>query len=203
MPVDSVIRTPHRNRVLVRWRGREILVHWDRIRRLDFACLPRKLCTPLSSCCATYEVTVSPQERRIIDGLLPLVAKYLPDLRVRGGFENLFEPAGAGLYAIEQDERGTCRFAYRRRGTLLCSIHLAAIDLGVHPARVKPRACTLWPLWLIPRDGHLVLTLDPSSESFACVRLRSRPRQEPCPAVADIIRGVLGDRVLGDLLASE
>jgi hypothetical protein len=133
--------------------------------------------------------------------MLPLVAKYLPNLRLNEGFENLFEPIEPGLYAIEQDENGVCRLACRERGRLLCSLHRAALDLGLEPAWVKPRACTLWPLILGRRDSRLVLSIDPSAESFPCVRLCSHSRSKPCPAVTDIVRALFGRRVLADLLA--
>ncbi len=187
--------------VTVLWRGQPLLVEWDKIRRLEFACRPRKFCTPTTSCCANYEVVVSRRERRIIDGMLPFVSAYLPHIRVRGGFANLFDQIEPGLYAIEQDDQDTCRFAYRAGGTLLCSLHRAALDLGIDPARVKPRACALWPLSLLHRSGKLVLSVDSSAKSFTCVRFLSRPRSKPCPSVRHIICTMFGNRLINDLLA--
>lgn len=186
---------------MVHWRGQPLLVEWERIRRLEFACHPRKFCTPATSCCANYEVVVSRRERSVIDGMLPFVSFYLPGIRVPGGFANLFEPVEPGLYAIEQDDQDICRFAYRASGALLCSLHRAALDIGLEPARVKPRACALWPLSLSHRNGRLVLSVDRSAESFPCVRLVSPPRLKPCPAVDHIIRTMFGKSLINDLLA--
>jgi len=193
--------SPNGTCVFVKWYGKTVLVDWDSIRCLDYDCDPRRFCTPTTSCCADYEVTVGPRERKIIDGMLPLAARYVQSLRNGDGYDNLFEPVGSNLYAIEQDDEGVCRLGYRANGTLFCSLHSAALDVGIKPARVKPRACTLWPLALGPENGHLHLSIDPSAPSFPCVRLISRPRSGPTEPVADIIRSLFGKRVLNDLLA--
>ena len=195
---DSTFRTGK----MVPWRNKLILVDWDRIRRLDFECRPEEFCTPATSCCKNYEVTVGQRERKMIYGMLPFAAEYVPDLKRGGGFEDPFEYAEPGLSAIEQDEDGACRFAYQRRGALCCALHQAALDAHMDPVQVKPRACVLWPLALGPGDGYWILSVDPSAESFACVKLRRHPRRQPGTFVIDTLLSLFGACFLLKLLPS-
>ena len=51
-------------------------------------------------------------ELATVEGLLAGASVYCPDLKCPGGYENVFDPVGGGLYSIDTDEEGLCVLAY-------------------------------------------------------------------------------------------
>ncbi|MBI2436107.1 MAG: DUF3109 family protein [Candidatus Hydrogenedentes bacterium] len=177
----------------------DVRVDLDALLRLDHACDP-KACSAAGCCCGSYEVTVSPKELRRITGMIPESSRFARNLRTaNGALENPFERIEKGLYALDTDERGRCVFAYRdKEGFIRCSIHSAALRLGLEPYRTKPFACTLWPL-AISEDNPPVLTVQEDAYRFPCNRRRSRPARTRAPEVALIIEQLFGNTFLEEL----
>jgi hypothetical protein len=117
-------------------------------------------------CCSSYEVCVTEAEVKQIIRFLPEAARYCPGLRIDGGYDSVFEEEEPGLYSIDTDEEGLCVFAYWSRGRTHCSLHSAALSLGLPLEAVKPKVCMLWPLHF--SDGNEVLSTIDDALLFAC-----------------------------------
>jgi len=172
----------------------------DALLRLRHHCDP-DLCRHTVSCCRCYEVCITRKEMGRAIGLMKHAAKYARRLR-KPGFENPFDPVEPGLYAIDTHEDESCVFAYRRRtGETFCSLHSAALDLGLDPYAVKPQPCTLWPLAL-SEDDPPVLSVQSHIRRFPCIVIRPRPARNLDPAIADTIRTLFGEAFLEELNAA-
>ena len=149
------------------------------------------LCRGRVSCCASFEVCVAGDEVPGILGLLPIAAELAPHLMTNGSLDNPFDSVGDGLYAIDTDEEGLCRFAYRLRdGRTLCSLHSAAVRLGLRPQLEKPFSCALWPL-AMSEGRPRVLTVHEGAFEFPCNR-RRRARASIHAGIAAIIEELFG-----------
>ena len=82
-------------------------------------------------CCSSYEVCVSAEEIKRIIRVLPEAAKFCPQLLVDGGYDNIFEEEEHGLFSIDTNEDGVCVFAYWSHDRIHCSLHTAAMNLGL------------------------------------------------------------------------
>lgn len=150
------------------------------------------------SCCKTYEVPVDRREQAAIVGAMPYAARYAR-LYEDGELIDPFDESSDGHPCLNTHEDGMCVFAWRRRdGAVLCSLHSAALDLGLPPAAVKPKACVLWPLLLQETDPPL-LTVQDGVAQFRCNALRRRFDQPLDPGVAGIVRAVFGPEFLAQL----
>ena len=117
--------------------------------------------TTAACCCAKYEVCVSAREMSAIIGALPLAAEYCPWLKGEDGFDNVFDETERGCFAIDTHADGLCVLAYSCDAGIRCSLHSVAEQIGVAPHRLKPIACTLWPLSLQePPDATLSICDD-------------------------------------------
>lgn len=122
---------------------------------------------------------MSRREVRVIDSLLDDVARLVPRLRRDGAYADAFVE-DAGRIAIEpRDERGTCPFAFRRQGRMLCAIHAVALRSGRAVEDVKPRACRHWPLVVEGGGRRLRITVHPDAEKIGCVAPRSTLPGQP------------------------
>jgi len=110
-------------------------------------------------CCSSYEVCVTEAEVKRIIRFLPEAARYCPGLRTDGGYDNVFEKEEPGLFSIDTNEDGLCVFAYWSRGRTHCSLHSAALSLGLPLEAVKPKVCMLWPLHFSDRE-EVLSTID-------------------------------------------
>ena len=144
-------------------------------------------CSAINCCCGSYEVTVAKSELRRITGMIPESSRFARQLRdADGEYENPFERVERGIYALDTDEHGRCIFAYRDpEGAIRCSIHSAALKLGLEPYTTKPFVCTLWPLALT-EDDPPVLTVQEDAYRFPCNRELGAPAQALAPEVASI-----------------
>lgn len=149
-------------------------------------CRPRQRC-----CCASFDVCVTSAEIARIDGIMPLASLFRPTLREDDGFANVFDEAEEGLHSIDTDEEGACAFGFWRDGTLQCSIHAAAVAMGLPWERLKPRVCSLWPLSL-SSAGPLTLSYDTEAFAFHCNRRRPRGATTLDPGVSAILRLAFG-----------
>ena len=180
-------------------RIRGVVVDVDALRTISHRCDPR-LCSGSPCCASGYEVCVDEEEAAAIVGMMPAASRCAEGLATEDGLENVFEELFPGLLVIDTDERGLCVFAYRRgRGPVLCSLHSAAVAAGVDVGSVKPRACRLWPLAMTDSRPHY-LGVDPGAMAFPCNT--ARPPETPGldDGVAAIVRDVLGEDFLAELL---
>jgi len=161
----------------------------DALLALSHTCNPA-LCRGKRTCCSSYDVRVAPRRVTALVGLLPHAARYAPWLRNGDEFEDPFEEDSEGC-ALATHEDGTCMFAFRGNdGGTRCSLHAAALDLGLAPHRSKPKSCALWPLALSGSDP-LLLTVQDDALSFPCNAAR-RGTKSLHEGVAEIIATLFG-----------
>ncbi len=175
----------------------------DALYRIAHRCVPGK-CRRDRCCCASYEIVVDPDEIGRIIGYMPAASRYAPLLGSGSRLENVFEENPEdGTYTVDADEDGLCVFAYgdRRRG-VLCSLHTAALDLGLPHSRTKPVSCVLWPL-AITEDRPLVLSVAEDAFRFPCNRRRRDPGGRLDPGIERIVRDVFGPAILARVQAPE
>jgi hypothetical protein len=104
-------------------------------------CLPG-VCKGKPNCCSCFQIHVDEKEMEAIVGFLPLVEKYTPSIGGAPGYDNVFEEDEDGSFLIDADEDEQCVFAYMNEAEeTLCSLHSAAIELGLPPVDVKPKCC--------------------------------------------------------------
>ncbi len=165
------------------------------LRALQHRCDPSR-CVHARACCNSYEVLVDRGEMERAVGAIPNALRYLDTTLDE---IDPFDETENG-HCLNTDEDGLCVFAYRGadRG-IRCSLHSAALDLGLPPSRVKPKACVLWPLFLHEIEPPF-LTVQSDATTFACNSLRATARGLD-PGVADILRAVFGEGFLASLLA--
>lgn len=139
-----------------------------KLSRFAYRCFPDG-CPRGGTCCVGLAIEVSRREMRIVDSLMPELARLVPSLRQGQSYANVFT-ADEGRVEIEpRDEAGTCPFLFGRSGRALCAIHATALALGRDVAAVKPRACRHWPLVVEKRGRGLWITLHPSAQRMGCV----------------------------------
>jgi len=141
-------------------------------------------------CCAHYEVSVTAREMRAIIGVLPLAAKFCPWLKLKDGFENVFEEDDDG-WVIETHENGLCVFAFRSRAGILCSLHCVAEHMGIRPASLKPLACTVWP-FAVSAGSHPTLLIRDDAYEFPCNRRAGKRSRRVSGALLGIIEDLFG-----------
>jgi hypothetical protein len=125
-------------------------------------------------------------------GALPHAAVYCPQLKATDGYNNVFEKIADDLFQVDSTDDGLCVFAYRHNRTTRCSLHSAALDLGLPIALLKPEPCLLWPLAL-SETAPYTLSVHVDASAFACNHIR--PRQKHIdPSLQDIICTVFGRR---------
>ena len=168
-----------------------VMVDADAILRTAHRCRPEK-CKTAKCCCSAYEIEITDRELQIIVGCLPIVARYVEALKSSDGFENVFEDEENGLYSLDKNERGFCIFTYFDQGGCpWCSLHSAALDMGLRPAEVKPRCCSLWPLSYVDSNPPL-LSLHEDALSFACNRRLPPENTDLDQGLADLMLPVFG-----------
>lgn len=166
-------------------------VHVDltSILSIDHVC--RGCASAETCCCARYEVCVNSAELNEIIQVLPDVVKLCPHLRTPNGYDNVFEEVEPGLYAIDTTEDGLCVFAFLSDYTIRCSLHTVGLTLGLPLAKVKPKACLLWPLSFSECDE--VLSLSDDALSFRCNSRRRNPSRRISPRLVEAIRLIYGE----------
>jgi len=155
-------------------RGREQTIMVGNIRvdvqalmSIQHCCLPG-VCKGVPSCCSCFQIHVNEKELETIVGFLPLVEKYTASIGSAQEYDNIFDEAEDGCFIIDVDENEKCVFAYSTAiGETLCSLHSAALELGLPPVDVKPKCCSLWPLAL-SGGPHPVLSINALFDSFPC-----------------------------------
>ncbi len=163
------------------------LVDVDALTRLEHRCDPA-LCRGSKSCCAVYDIWIDAADKTRL-------SKYLPYVPAWTGMEGVDSARclrwiGAG-YVLRKDSEGLCALAARSRdGTVLCSLHLAALSLNLPPRLVKPGSCALWPLSL---DGAGVVSVQQDAYRFPCNTHGGHGRLKLHPGVASLVRAGLGE----------
>lgn len=172
----------------------------EALHALSHNCVPEKCIGRDRGCCSTYEVYVDPVEMGAIVGAMPDAALRAPGLKEKGAFIGPFEDTDGGS-CLATDEDGLCVFSYKdKQGATLCSLHSAALEMGLPPVRVKPTACALWPLYIVEGDEPL-LTVQPGVLDFPCNRRRRTGAGGLNPGIAEIVAMVFGDSFLQEVEA--
>ncbi len=175
---------------------RGVLVEADALLRLRHACDPTSCIG--HCCCQEYEVCFTRAEAARAVGLMPASREFASHLAEGEDFENPFEPVGGGLLAIDATEDGACAFAFRdRAGAMWCSMHAAALKLGLSPWDVKAQVCMLWPLAL-SEGAPPVLGVQEDAFRFPCNQ-RTRRRKGLAPGVAECVSRGMGADFLEQL----
>ena len=170
----------------------------EALRALAHRCDPMKCIGRVRGCCETYEVVVGRREQGTIVGTLDEASRFAIGLKEDGNFLEPFEETEGGT-CLNTDEDGRCVFAYDDSlGATMCSLHSAALELGLPPAQVKPRACALWPLALVEGDPPL-LTVQEGVLDFPCNRARGESSGGLDPGVAEIVEAVFGHAFLTEI----
>ena len=141
-------------------------------------------------CCSAYEVCVTSEEMAAIVGYSKDIVRLHPYLGCGDGLNNVFEEVEPGIFALDTDDNGTCVFAYRRKGRLLCSLHSTAVALGLEVQHLKPKSCLLWPL-MAAEDGSTV-TIHDNALNFPCNTAESRPKRKVDVSLSKSIELVFG-----------
>lgn len=176
-----------------------IQVDLEALASIDYECRP-ELCRNVKSCCARYEVCLGAREIARITGMMPHVVNYAPHLQDGEDYDNPFEQVERNLFAIDEDEDECCTFAYKNtEGCTLCSIHSAALDIGVDWEKVKPKACVLWPLSL-SEDRPPILYVQENAFDFPCNKKRSKAAKNLAPHIVHTVRALFGAKFLDQVL---
>lgn len=142
-------------------------------------------------CCSSYEVCVTSSELKRIIKVLPEAARYCPHLLTAGGYDNVFEQEERGLFSIDTTEDGLCLFAYWSHHRIHCSLHTAAMTLGLPLAQVKPKVCLLWPLHF--SEGDEVLAIISDALLFTCNARQTPGSGNLSPGFVEAIELVYGE----------
>jgi len=169
------------------------------LRSIRHRCLPG-VCKGKPNCCSCFQIHVDEKEMETIVGFLPLVEKYTPSISGEPGYDNVFEEAEDGIFLIDADGDEQCVFAYMNEAEeILCSLHSAAIELGLRPVDVKPKCCSLWPL-VLTGQPHPVLSINRLFESFPCNHKKAIPTGIDT-GIQETIRIYFGASFLSELLS--
>lgn len=153
------------------------------------------MCRKRRSCCATYQICVTPSEVQTICGCMKRTARYAKHLS-RQGTENIFDQVDGNNFEIDTDEDGLCLLAYRSPGgKTLCSLHSAAFDLRLPPSSTKPRSCRLWPISMTTGRTRLVSVTDDVFD-FPCNKIRRARNGTLDAGIREIIGDVFGAKAL-------
>jgi len=169
------------------------------LKSIQHRCLPG-VCKGMPSCCSCFQIHVNEKELETIVGFLPLAEKYTPSIGSAQAYDNIFDEAEDGCFIIDVDDNEKCVFAYSTStGETLCSLHSAALDIGLLPVDVKPRCCSLWPLALT-EGPEPVLSVNAQFASFPCNR--KKPVLEGIDDnIQEMIHVYFGASFLCDLLS--
>jgi hypothetical protein len=175
-----------------------IQVDVEGLLRLRHACDPL-LCKTEKCCCRHYEVTFTRREMTRAISLMPQCRTFARHLRAGGDLENPFEPSGDGLYVVDEREDGACAFAFSdATGAMWCSIHAAALKLGLDPWKWKSQVCIIWPLG-ISEGRPPLLGVQEGVFQFPCNKKPRRRLKHLDPGVSACIARVLGSGFLKQL----
>lgn len=176
-----------------------ILVDVPALMKLKHYCDPM-LCRNKRYCCASYEITINRADMRRAIGLMPSAAAFAPEVGEGGDHENPFEKIETGRWAIDcDDETEACAFSFRdKKGCGWCSLHAAALDLGLDPYQQKPEVCTMWPLALSEGDPP-VLSIQEDVYTFPCAWKRRGKPKGLYPDIAANVKAIFGEAFLEKL----
>lgn len=142
-------------------------------------------------CCSSYEVCVTTAELKRIIKVLPEAAKLCPHLLTVGGYDNVFEQEEPGLFSIDTTGDGLCLFAYWSKNRTACSLHTAAVTLGLPLEQVKPKVCLLWPMHF--SEGDEVLAMINDAFLFNCNTRKAPGSRDLSPGFVEAIELVYGE----------
>jgi len=158
------------------------------------------VCKGKPNCCSCFQIHVDEEELETIVGFLPLAEKYTSSIGGEKGYDNVFEEDEDDLFLVDADEDEQCVFAYMNdHEEILCSLHSAAIDLGLSPVDVKPKCCSLWPLALTS-GPEPVLSINVLYASFPCNCKKVVP-EDIDHGIQETIKNYFGASFLAELLS--
>lgn len=176
-----------------------ILVDLPALLQLKHYCDPM-LCRNKRYCCASYEITLDKADMGRAVGLMPEAAEFAPAVGEDAEFENPFEKVEPGRWAIDcHEESGACAFSFRdEKGCGWCSLHAAALKLGLDPYKEKPEVCTMWPLAL-SEGKPPVLSIQDDVLDFPCAWKRRGTPKKLYPDIAENVKAIFGAAFLDAL----
>lgn len=136
-----------------------------------------------------------------IIGVMPLAARSCPWLKIDGGYDNVFDEETSNRFAIDTQDDGLCIFAYRTGGRIRCSLHTVALRAGIEPHKLKPFACTLWPLDL-SADRGLTLSMRDYAARFPCNKKQRRKGVGISPDLLDSIGKLFGEAACTEIMVA-
>lgn len=112
------------------------------------------------SCCTEYAVRVSTDEAARIRQFLPEISESYPDVgKAIEGAGGFCEHDAWFDRVLRKKPEGTCIFLSDQGGNIFhCAIHGAALKNRKSPFRLKPSACSLFPLCYLEHEDGYVLT---------------------------------------------
>ena len=178
-----------------------LLVDVDALVGVSHRCDPT-LCKGQRCCCEDYEVVMGRTELSRIIGVLDAAGEYLPQGRDGVDLTDFYEELDALTFAIATDDDMRCVFAYGGpAGETRCAVHSVALDLSMDPGKLKPKACTLWPLGFSD-DCPRILGVQPDAFRYPCTRRRREHRRPLDAGIEEIIASLFGTRFLSTLQAT-
>jgi len=176
-----------------------VMVDVPALMKLKHYCDPM-LCRNKRYCCASYDITINKDDMKRTVGLMPEAAKFAPEVGEDGEFENPFDPVERGRWAIDcHEDSGACAFSFRdKKGCGWCSLHAAALELGLDPYQQKPEVCTMWPLALAEGDPP-VLSIQGDVYEFPCAWKRRGTPKQLYPDIAANVKAIFGEAFLEKL----
>lgn len=134
----------------------------------SFECIKKNTC-----CCQIYDVDISKHEMDQIICYFDVISSYCQNLKTDDYYKNVFERDG-NRFMIDHNSKGYCVFSYfDEKRHLRCSIHSAALKVGINPRLLKPLNCTIWPLSVRKEKSYKVIELS-SNKKWPCLNLKKK-----------------------------
>jgi hypothetical protein len=147
-------------------------------------------CKAGNSCCNGLDVEITYEESQAILQHLEEILEMNDYVAGIYGKEPLFTKINPNMVKIKQKSDGDCCFLLRTPAGCSCVIHQLEAELG--QTGIKPQVCKLWPLYVEPRNGGDVLTVDEQCYNYICSCEMSNDNAPDYSSIVDIVEGWFG-----------
>ncbi len=173
-------------------RAGEFYVDMPAVTGIAHRCGP-SVCRTGPSCCSQYEVRIEEGDVPALLGILPRAARYAPALQTPEGLAGVVDDVEGGVVPAGTGADDLCVLAYTSpEGDVLCSVHTAALEMGLEPYGAKPSCCALWPLTVTVAEPH-VISVQEDAFAFPCNTRRTGPGLDD--GLADALEAMFGPEV--------